>query len=302
MPQMTRRIACLVPLLLLAVGLAAPSAPAQDAAASGPKASVELLVPKKTVKPGETLDVAVKMTLKPGWHIYWKNPGDSGQPPKFSWSLPGGGASAMMRGSPWKATDPQFPTPVRWQADGGIVGYGYTGTILFPATVSVPASATPGQGAELAVAVDYLICKDVCIPENAGASVNLDVGLDDGEQTAADKAAAKEIEQAKKRLPAEAASAPTVTRDGTAYTVQVGIPATAKNLAFFPDAPAGLSVEDVKVQQRDGNVTVKFTARPLQGAAAAAGKMPAVLGYDAPDGQRRGVSLSVPLDAEKTKP
>ena len=44
----------------------------------GAKASIELLVPRNAVKPGETFPVGVKFTLQPGWHIYWKNPGDSG--------------------------------------------------------------------------------------------------------------------------------------------------------------------------------------------------------------------------------
>ena len=297
MPPLIRRAVRLTPLLLLAVLSSASLA--QNAGGEG-KARVELLLPGKSVKPGDKIEIGVKMTMKPGWHIYWKNPGDSGQPPKFSFNTPGGGAGGMLRGSAWTVGDVAFPTPVRWEADGGIVGYGYAGTVVFPATLTVPASTTPGQGADLSVTVDYLVCKDVCIPESGSATVNLEVGLDAGEATAADKAAKKEIEQAKKRLPADATSPPKVTRAGDAYTVQTGIPATAKNVAFFPDAPAGLSIEGVKVQARDGNASVTFTARPLAGQPAPTGTMSAVLGYDAPDGSRRGVTLSVPLaDAAK---
>ena len=94
MPRPTRPTLRLTPLLLLlAVCLPASASLAQDPAqdGGGQKATVELLVPKKSVKPGETIDVGVKMTMQPGWHIYWKNPGDSGQPPRFSFSTPGGG-------------------------------------------------------------------------------------------------------------------------------------------------------------------------------------------------------------------
>ena len=265
----------------------------------GAKANVEIVVSKKSVRPGETLDVAVKMTMKPGWHIYWKNPGDSGQPPKFTWNTPGGGASSMMRGSSWTAGDPQFPVPVRWQDAAGIVGYGYTGTVLFPATITVPGSTTPGQAAELGVNVSYLVCKDVCIPESATATVTFDVGADSGDEpTPAEKGAKKELETAKERLPTDPASPAKVTRDGQKMTVDVTLPNAGKNVNFFPDAPAGLSVEDVKVDARGPRVTVTFTAKRLQGIEMNAATMAAVIGYDAADG-RRGVSVSVPLGEAK---
>ena len=290
--------------MLLSIFCFAAVARAQDGPGGGKKASVELLVPKKTVKPGETLQIGVKFTMQPGWHIYWTNPGDSGQPPRFHFNPPGGGAGMMMRGSEWKVGDVAFPTPVRWVGEGGIVGYGYTGTVVFPATVTVPASATPGQGADLGLSVEYLICKDVCIPETAGTSVNLTVGLDAGEEPDADdKAAAKEIEQANKRLPAAAGKPTPVANEGGQCTMRASVPAGAKNVAFFPDAPSGVAVEDVKLEQKGPQTTITFRLRTLEGINVSATSFPAVVGYDAPGGERRGLTLTVPLAEQKpTRP
>src|SRR5690606_13840664 len=127
-----------IALTLSAAGLALlPHAALAGQPGAGPKGQVSLVVPKTTVQPGETLQVGVRFTMAPEWHIYWKNPGDSGQAPNFRWSLPGGGASRMMRGSEWSATDPQFPVPVRWVDAGGLVGFGYTGAVVFPAEVTI---------------------------------------------------------------------------------------------------------------------------------------------------------------------
>ena len=300
-PLLSHRAPRIVAVLALLVGAGARAQDFRPAGIGGAetddgaKAGVEIVVPQKTVHPGETLDVAVKMTMKPGWHIYWKNPGDSGQAPRFNWTTPGGGASAMMRGSSWTASDPQFPVPVRWQDAAGIVGYGYTGTVLFPATITVPGSTTPGQNAELSVSVSYLVCKDVCIPATATASVTFEVGMDPGD--GGDKAAKKEIDQAKERLPVEPASLKVINRDDGSRRLELGLPddgKAVKNVDFFPNVPAGVVIEDVKTEVRDGRVSVTFTPRRLAGMQVASTMMEMVIGYDVPDGSRRGVSVSIP--------
>ena len=282
-------------LIAIAALLLAPLAFANSASAQlgggEPKASVELVVPKTSVKPGETLDVGVKFTMKPGWHIYWTNPGDSGQPPTFSWNLPGGGASAMLRGSPWTATEPRFPVPERWTDAGGLVNFGYSKTVIFPATLTVPASATPGQSADVTLTTNYLICKDVCLPESATATATFEVGLDSGE--GGNKSAASDVEKAKKRLATQASSPPKVGRNGEAITLTMAVPAGAKDVGFFPETPDGVSVEKIDVKTQGDKATVTFSARPL-GNGSLPASMPATLGYTTPEG-RRGVSVTVPL-------
>src|SRR5437016_12511754 len=53
-------------------------------------AQVELLSHQASVPPGKKFLLGVHFVLERGWHIYWTNPGDSGQPPVFKWQMPAG--------------------------------------------------------------------------------------------------------------------------------------------------------------------------------------------------------------------
>ncbi len=264
------------------------------------KATVELLLPRAALKPGETVAVGVKFTMQPGWHIYWTNPGDSGQPPTFRWSLPGGGASRMLRGAEWEATDPSFPTPQQFVDGSGAVGYGYSGTVIFPATITVPASTVPGQGAELAMAVDYLVCDDICLAESAVVMVNVEVGVDVGEDEAQ---AVKAIEAAEASVPVAVDKAREVKEvkveavDGSSdrRRVTVEMAGDVKNIEFFPNPPANLSVENIETDVDGSRTTFNFLLRPLAGAQVTVTSFPAVIGYTTADGSRRGVEISIPV-------
>ena len=263
--------------------------------ATGPKAKVELLVADTTVRPGQTLMVGVKFTLEPGWHIYWHNPGDSGEPPTFNWNLPGGGAARMLRGGEWTATEPQFPTPHRFEA-GGLVGFGYEKEVIFPAELTVPASATPGQSAEVTVTTGYLICADVCIPETATASVRLEVST----APEHDAAATEAIAAAKRSLPVPAASMPAVkvastqTRPDGTREMTVAFGRAVDHVEFFPDPPRGVAVEDIAVESDGTSATVRFRTRAMTGARVTEPSFPAVVGYTT-DGVRQGVRVDVPV-------
>ena len=272
--------------------------PAQDPPAEAEergKARIELIVPQTSVRPGETLAVGVKFIMEPGWHIYWKNPGDAGQPPCFEWSLPGGGASRMMRGSEWTGTEPQYPVPVRWEDAGGIVGYGYTGTVVFPAEIKVPPSATPGQLVDVGVASNYMVCKDVCLVEWASASVQLTVSAESAlDEEAQDPAAVKAIEEARQALPVPAQGAKIEAGEGGLVTVTVPVPSGAKNVSFFPNPPGGLVVEDLETGTVPDGFKAQFRLRTLAGAKVEAKAFEAVVGYDTNQG-RRGVSVEIPV-------
>src|SRR3954464_3812392 len=114
-------------LLLL---LAGPALAQPD---SGPKVAARLIAEDTAVAPGGTVTVALEEKIAPGWHTYWKNPGDAGAPTEIEWILPAG----------WKAGAIQWPRPKRLPV-GPLMDYGYEGTpwLLIPLTAS--ADATPG--------------------------------------------------------------------------------------------------------------------------------------------------------------
>jgi DsbC/DsbD-like thiol-disulfide interchange protein len=57
----------------------------------GKNAIAASLIPESAiVAPGETVTLALMMRPSPGWHGYWKNPGDSGIETQIAWQLPAG--------------------------------------------------------------------------------------------------------------------------------------------------------------------------------------------------------------------
>jgi len=138
----------------------APGARAQSFAAT--HAKVDLVAENSSLQPRQTAWIGVLFDLDKGWHIYWRNPGDSGEPPKIQWQLPAG----------FRAGDIRWPTPVRL-GGGTIIDYGYEGRVLLPVPLQVPADYKPGSPARLTANVRYLICREVCIPAKAQASLSL---------------------------------------------------------------------------------------------------------------------------------
>ena len=75
-------------LIVLLLALAWPA----SAALRGGKTETRLLLSAESAKPGETVMAGVELRMAPGWHTYWRNPGDSGQATEIQWVVkPGGG-------------------------------------------------------------------------------------------------------------------------------------------------------------------------------------------------------------------
>ncbi len=125
---------------------------------------VELAPQTTTAAPGSTLYIALRQRIAPGWHTYWRNPGDAGQPTSLAWTLPSG----------WRAGDIVWPAPER-DLTGPIMNYVLTGEVYLPTPITVPVTARPGSTVMLKAAVSWLVCKDVCIPEDATLTLNLPV-------------------------------------------------------------------------------------------------------------------------------
>jgi DsbC/DsbD-like thiol-disulfide interchange protein len=128
-------------------------------------ARVELLARQTWVKPGSDLQLGVHFTMDKGWHIYWMNPGDSGQPPSFKWHLPPGFSAAEM----------QWPRPERMQPSKALADFGYSDEVLLPLIIHVSPSSNVSTPVEFGVEVKWLVCREVCIPEHADLHLTLPV-------------------------------------------------------------------------------------------------------------------------------
>lgn len=114
--------------------------------------------------PGQPLRLGVHLSMDPGWHTYWKTPGDIGLPTEIEWTLPPG----------WTASPFAFPIPHRYDVSG-IISYGYENEVMFFTELQVP-PGTPAGELRLGAAVRWLVCESMCIPGEAKLELPLVVG------------------------------------------------------------------------------------------------------------------------------
>ncbi|WP_375742519.1 thioredoxin family protein [Corallococcus interemptor] len=204
--------------LLLAAGAQAalpPTAVGSTAPDEGdPRLEGALLLDATQVKAGGDFRVGVRLKLDPEWHVYWKNPGDSGLATDVSWDVPGVTVGDLRW--PFPST---FRTP-----DGFITTHGYHDEVLLfaPAHVSENASGTLNVSA----AVDALACKVHCIPAQLVLTRTVPVGP----ETVLDPEFAPRFDAAQAQVPAPvgAEGAPRVTLALDGATLTAGQPFTGK--------------------------------------------------------------------------
>ena len=124
----------------------------------------EIVADQAAVAPGSTFTAALRLRIAPGWHTYWRNPGDSGLPTTLDWKLPPG----------WRAGAIEWPAPHALPA-GPLVNYGYEGEVLHLVPVTVPQDAAIGSRVTLPVHAEWLVCRETCIPEGADLALELPV-------------------------------------------------------------------------------------------------------------------------------
>ena len=137
---------------------------ARVSAASIPHGKVDFVAEDQWITPGRQTYFGLNFQLEKGWHIYWINPGDSGQPPRVEWHLPAG----------LSAREIEWPAPRRL-GNSTIVDFGYDDavTLLVPMRVSskLPTNQVVKLGADLKV----LVCREICIPGKAQLSLSLPI-------------------------------------------------------------------------------------------------------------------------------
>lgn len=139
---------------LLALALGVPSR-AASSSADVAHLHVQIVIPGSALPRGQSSSAGLYFKLEQGWHVYWKNAGDAGEPPRIQWTLPAGIA----------ATSLEFPAPQRIPV-GPLMDYGYNDEVLFPFQIKVSSSAATGP-ATLHAKVNWLVCREVCIPGKA---------------------------------------------------------------------------------------------------------------------------------------
>lgn len=161
--------------------------------------AVRLISAVDAVGDGASVPVGLQFRMKPGWHIYWRSPGDAGYPPQVDWSASGNLSAARL----------YWPAPERF-AVLDLQTVGYSDAVVLPIEV---APARPGEALRMRARVDYLTCADICVPYVADLALDLPAGA------AIPSAGAHEIARARAAVPGpNGAGALTIDRVALADT------------------------------------------------------------------------------------
>ncbi|HEX4312239.1 MAG TPA: protein-disulfide reductase DsbD domain-containing protein [Acidobacteriaceae bacterium] len=211
---------------LLAIAGALPASAEQHSSVTAPHLTVSVLVPPAELYPGQSFTAGLDFKMEDGWHVYWINAGDSGEPPAITWKLPAGITAGAM----------QYPPPKSLPL-GPLMDFGYEGEVVFPIPINVAADFHPTQSlAPLSAHVTWLVCREVCIPGKADLAFTRSALAAAPASPQNDAAAQQLIAQFQARLPQPLPSADTATFSQTpkGFSLRVTTGSKQSGAQFFP--------------------------------------------------------------------
>jgi thiol:disulfide interchange protein DsbD len=211
--------------LILGLLIASPAAyPLSGNVVATDNVKARLVSETNAIVPGQSVWVALELNIRDGWHTYWRNPGDSGQATSLAWSLPPG----------FTAGEIVWTTPHRFELPP-LVNYGYAKHAVHLVEVTAPKDLKLGRTVLLQAKASWLVCSDVCVPEDASLQLNLPVSA----TAAADPADAAIFAAARSDLPTPEPASSSARLQNGQLVITLGKtwgPALSQieSLAFYP--------------------------------------------------------------------
>lgn len=148
----------LLAVFFLALSNTSQAFPAQ---AADKNVIIRLLPEKTAVAGGDTITIGIQQAIKPGWHTYWENPGDSGAIIRIKWE----GVKNIEAGPI------QWPIPKKLPM-GPLTNFGYEGEVTLLQDIVLPKKLS-GNAQTITAEIDLLVCDEICIPESHTASFTI---------------------------------------------------------------------------------------------------------------------------------
>lgn len=201
----------------------------------------ELAAERASAAPGESLWVGLTFQIKPSWHTYWRTPGDSGQPVDLKWTLPPGVTAGPL----------QYPAPERLPyAD--LMNFGFSIQVTMLTELKIAPDAPSGP-ATLQADAFWLVCAEVCIPQDGQLSLPITIGAAPASSMSTPAAAA--VTAAREALPKAAPFPVSLARSGKTLTLhaEIGADKTFTEVSFFPDGEGVIANAAPQTHSVDGN-------------------------------------------------
>jgi len=201
-----------------------------------PHIEVELVSEYVAYKPGSALPVAIRMKMDRGWHTYWKNPGDSGEPAKIEWILPRG----------FSASPISWPYP-KWIEVPPLVNFGYVGEVFLLSAISSDSNSIQQSILHIQAKTSWLVCEEKCIPGKASLSLTLPISAEEPEPSRWKQAFEHTRRQLPQPLPARGVS---LKDQGKNILIESSL---GQKLTFFPEENMAVLLS---MSQRNENHTL----------------------------------------------
>lgn len=213
--------------ILAGIAAVSASAEARDAAhqVRTENVTATLVSEHRSAVPGSTVLVGLHQEIREGWHTYWQNPGDSGEQTRIDWQTPDGVTVGPIL----------WPAPYRMPYNP-LLNYGYKDEVLLASELHLPADWPVGEPIHLTAEATWLVCADICIPEEGSFSLELPTVAD---PPLADMSWASAFAATRAALPIDLPWAGQASIDGTAIHLTVAggdwRAARLDDAYFFPD-------------------------------------------------------------------
>lgn len=231
--------------LLLFALVGAHGATAQGLKLPGDLVKASLVAEPSAIQAGEPFTVGIRMVMRPNWHVYWRNPGDSGLAPEVAWALPQGFSAGPIT----------WPTPSRIPVSH-LVNFGYEAEVVLLTQVTAPAALVPGKPVTLGAKLTYLVCERECVPGSADLKVVVPVAAV-GTSVGAAPQTRLLFEDARAALPKPSPWPATLANAGDRLVLSFDAPGLKPDaidaVAFFPYAETAIenaAAQDLTVNDK----------------------------------------------------
>ena len=209
------------------------------------------LIPEVTsVQPGGSFWVAARLSMEEGWHIYWRNPGDTGLETEIVWDLPAGFTAGELH---WPYPEKIIEEP--------LVVYGFHDVIYLLTRIDVDKSVKPGSSVQIKAKANFLECAEVCIPGESADAISLPVKA---EPPQPDIRWVEVFSEARSKLPLESKDwQVSAQKDGNSLLIQFNPPQwftfPFEKVAFFPYTMGIIdNIAQQEVKKKDGSYLLRI--------------------------------------------